>query len=190
MELMQGLLKRRSRWAFREVPIGLTLIELLVTLLLTAVLSVMGFRVLERFVISQEGLVQQAAFQRSLALTWAQLEADLRSLAALSPKQRVDMLRVEEGGFFIGDSRWQVQKDGVFSRQTLGQTDSMSFMSRVDDVRLALWVGGEERELTTAPNLDLERFARQELGLVVEMRLAGYPHSLRKVFLVPASPGL
>lgn len=49
---MRSSLKARGIGIRRAAPLGLTLIELLVTLLLTAVLSVMGFRVLERFVIS------------------------------------------------------------------------------------------------------------------------------------------
>lgn len=185
---MRSSLKARGIGIRRAAPLGLTLIELLVTLLLTAVLSVMGFRVLERFVISQEGLIQQAAFQRSLALTWSQLEADLKPFASLSPKQRSDMLRIDEDGFLIGMFYWQVQEGGVLSRQILGQSVPTAFMPRVSEARLALWVAGEERDLTAASGPDLQRFARQDLGLVFEIRLVGESNALRKVFFLPASP--
>lgn len=98
------------------------------------------------------------------------------------------MLRIDEDGFLIGMFYWQVQEGGVLSRQILGQSVPTAFMPRVSEARLALWVAGEERDLTAASGPDLQRFARQDLGLVFEIRLVGESNALRKVFFLPASP--
>jgi prepilin-type N-terminal cleavage/methylation domain-containing protein len=172
----------------QSTPLGLTLIELLVTLLLTSILSVMGFRVLERFVISQEGLVEQARFQRGLALTWAQVESDIQSLAMLSPKQRSESIFINEDHVHIGPANWQVSAEGRLARISAQPSQAVTLMSNIDQIRLGLWVSGEERDFSSVSSLDLQRFARQKIGIVFELRLRGEPYSLRKVFLLPASP--
>lgn len=169
-------------------PLGLTLIELLVTLLLTSILSVMGFRVLERFVISQEGLVEQARLQRGLALTWAQVESDIQSLATLSPQQRSKLIFMNEDQVQIGPANWQVSAEGRLARISAQQSQAVTLMTNIDQMRLGLWVSGEERDFSSMSSLDLQRFARQNIGIVFELRLRGEPYPLRKVFFLPASP--
>ena len=181
------LAARRSRSATRAIdPFGLTLIEMLVTLLITAILAVMGFRVIERFAISQEGLTYQASLQRSLAMTWSQIEQDLETLSFLSPRQRSAQLSQTPQGYRVGPVTWGLDKDGAFSRTSFSDSNPMVFMKQVTSVRFALLDGNDEREIGAYAAGEIERLSRQELGVAVEIQMAGDPLPLRKIFPLPA----
>ena len=181
------LAARRSRSATRAIdPFGLTLIEMLVTLLITAILAVMGFRVIERFAISQEGLTYQASLQRSLAMTWSQIEQDLETLSFLSPRQRSAQLSQTPEGYRVGPVTWGLDKDGAFSRTSFSDSNPMVFMKQVTSVRFALLDGNDEREIGAYAAGEIERLSRQELGVAVEIQMAGDPLPLRKIFPLPA----
>ena len=178
---------RRSLSATRAIdPFGLTLIEMLVTLLITAILAVMGFRVIERFAISQEGLTYQASLQRSLAMTWSQIEQDLETFSFLSPRQRSAQLSQTPEGYRVGPVTWGLDKDGAFSRTSFSDSNPMVFMKQVTSVRFALLDGNDEREIGAYAAGEIERLSRQELGVAVEIQMAGDPLPLRKIFPLPA----
>ena len=168
-------------------PSGLTLIEMLVTLLITAILAVMGFRVIERFAISQEGLTYQASLQRSLAMTWSQIEQDLETFSFLSPRQRSAQLSQTPQGYRIGPVTWGLDKDGAFSRTSFSDSNPMVFMQQVTSVRFALLDGNDEREIGAYSAGEIERLSRQELGVAVEIQMAGDPLPIRKIFPLPAA---
>ena len=168
-------------------PSGLTLIEMLVTLLITAILAVMGFRVIERFAISQEGLTYQASLQRSLAMTWSQIEQDLETFSFLSPRQRSAQLSQTPQGYRVGPVTWGLDKDGAFSRTSFSDSNPMVFMQQVTSVRFALLDGSDEREIGAYSAGEIERLSRQELGVAVEIQMAGDPLPIRKIFPLPAA---
>jgi prepilin-type N-terminal cleavage/methylation domain-containing protein len=168
-------------------PSGLTLIEMLVTLLITAILAVMGFRVIERFAISQEGLTYQASLQRSLAMTWSQIEQDLETFSFLSPRQRSAQLSQTPQGYRIGPVTWGLDKEGAFSRTSFSDSNPMVFMQQVTSVRFALLDGSDEREIGAYSAGEIERLSRQELGVAVEIQMAGDPLPIRKIFPLPAA---
>ena len=179
---------RRSLSATRAIdPFGLTLIEMLVTLLITAILAVMGFRVIERFAISQEGLTYQASLQRSLAMTWSQIEQDLETFSFLSPRQRSAQLSQTPQGYRVGPVTWGLDKDGAFSRTSFSDSNPMVFMKQVTSVRFALLDGNDEREIGAYAAGEIERLSRQELGVAVEIQMAGDPLPIRKIFPLPAA---
>ena len=168
-------------------PSGLTLIEMLVTLLITAILAVMGFRVIERFAISQEGLTYQASLQRSLAMTWSQIEQDLETFSFLSPRQRSAQLSQTPQGYRVGPVTWGLDKEGAFSRTSFSDSNPMVFMQQVTSVRFALLDGSDEREIGAYSAGEIERLSRQELGVAVEIQMAGDPLPIRKIFPLPAA---
>jgi prepilin-type N-terminal cleavage/methylation domain-containing protein len=168
-------------------PSGLTLIEMLVTLLITAILAVMGFRVIERFAISQEGLTYQASLQRSLAMTWSQIEQDLETLSFLSPRQRSAQLTQSPQGYRVGPVTWGLDKEGALSRTSFSDSNPMVFMKQVTSVRFALLDGNDEREIGAYSAGEIERLSRQELGVAVEIQMAGDPFPTRKIFPLPAA---
>ena len=179
---------RRSLSATRAIdPFGLTLIEMLVTLLITAILAVMGFRVIERFAISQEGLTYQASLQRSLAMTWSQIEQDLETFSFLSPRQRSAQLSQTPEGYRVGPVTWGLDKEGAFSRTSFSDSNPMVFMQQVTSVRFALLDGSDEREIGAYSAGEIERLSRQELGVAVEIQMAGDPLPIRKIFPLPAA---
>ncbi|MDP4617303.1 MAG: prepilin-type N-terminal cleavage/methylation domain-containing protein [Burkholderiaceae bacterium] len=182
------LAARRSLSATRAIdPFGLTLIEMLVTLLITAILAVMGFRVIERFAISQEGLTYQASLQRSLAMTWSQIEQDLETFSFLSPRQRSAQLSQTPQGYRVGPVTWGLDKEGAFSRTSFSDSNPMVFMQQVTSVRFALLDGSDEREIGAYSAGEIERLSRQELGVAVEIQMAGDPLPIRKIFPLPAA---
>lgn len=168
-------------------PSGLTLIEMLVTLLITAILAVMGFRVIERFTVSQEGLLYQASTQRSLAMTWAQIEQDLMTVSFFSPRQRSVQLAQIPQGYRLGPVAWGLDKDGALSRTSLLDSNSMAFLGQVVSVRFTLINGNEEREIGAYSASEIERLSRQALGIAVAIQMQGDPLPLRKIFPLVAS---
>ena len=168
-------------------PSGLTLIEMLVTLLITAILAVMGFRVIERFAISQEGLTYQASLQRSLAMTWSQIERDLETFSLLSPRQRSAQLTQTPQGYRVGPVTWGIDKEGAISRVSFSDSTPMAFMQQVTSVRFALLDGDDEQEISAYSAGEIERLSRQEIGVVVEIQVAGDPLPIRKIFSLPAA---
>jgi prepilin-type N-terminal cleavage/methylation domain-containing protein len=164
-------------------PLGLTLIEMLVTLLITSILALMGFRVIERFTISQEGLSYQSATQRGLALTWAQIEQDLEILSFLSPRQWSVQLARTPLGYRMGSVTWTLGEDGALIRTGLVDSTSMVFLRQVASVRLTLIHGDEERELGAYSPTEIERISRQAFGIAVAIQMKGEPAPLRKIFL-------
>lgn len=64
-------------------PLGLTLVELLITLLVFSVLTMMGYQALRLMVDHQQRLVTEGSNLRDKALLWARLERDLSVLASV-----------------------------------------------------------------------------------------------------------
>jgi prepilin-type N-terminal cleavage/methylation domain-containing protein len=168
-------------------PSGLTLIEMLVTLLITAILAVMGFRVIERFTISQDGLLYQASTQRSLAMTWVQIEQDLTTVSFFSPRQRSVQLAQIPQGYRLGSVVWGLDKNGALSRTSLLDSNSMAFLGQVVSVRFTLINGNEEREIGAYSASEIERLSREGLGIAVAIQMRGDPLPLRKIFSLVAS---
>ena len=63
----------------------------------------------------------------------------------------------------------------------------MVFMQQVTSVRFALLDGSDEREIGAYSAGEIERLSRQELGVAVEIQMAGDPLPIRKIFPLPAA---
>lgn len=126
----------------RRPPLGLTLIELLVTLAVLAILSVMSFRALESMVLSRDRLLGQAFLQRQLAMAFAQIESDLRvfrSLDAAQARQALRFSATAQGWLLVmPGASWEFEADRLVRRSLRGPTVPRLMISGLGDATVSL----------------------------------------------------
>ena len=100
----------------QRAPLGMTLIEVLVTLAVMAVLSLMSFLALERLAMGKTSLLQTAQEQRRLLLIQAQVERDLQPLNRMQPNERVNALSLGESRLSMPSAEWFWNEQGLYRR--------------------------------------------------------------------------
>ncbi|NDC35776.1 MAG: prepilin-type N-terminal cleavage/methylation domain-containing protein [Synechococcaceae bacterium WB9_2_112] len=117
----------------RSPPLGMTLIEVLVTLSVMAVLSLMSFLALERLAAGKTSLLQSAQDQRRMLLIQAQIEQDLQPLTRMLPNERVQALVLEEARLRTPQAMWFWTDRGLFRQGLSG--------SAADTAVTQFWTG-------------------------------------------------
>lgn len=108
----------------RRSPSGMTLIEVLVTLAVMAVLSLMSFLALERLAMGKTSLLQTAQDQRRLLLIQAQIERDLQPLNRMQPNERVNALALGESLLRMPSAEWFWNERGLYRRTLTAGSES------------------------------------------------------------------
>ncbi len=133
----------------RRPPWGMTLIEVLVTLSVMAVLSLMSFLALERLALGKASLLQVAQDQRRLLLIQTQIERDLQPLSRMQPNERVSALVLGESRLQVPNAEWYWNAEGLFRREfdSSPQASATQFWSGPLTLRMEyLAVGGNPEQ--------------------------------------------
>lgn len=109
----------------RRRPLGMTLIEVLVSLFVIALIATLGLRAIDTIALSREGLMRAAVGERKQLLVMSQLEKDLQIVA------RVSSL-LAEGGVLIRDETlllpgviWTWGANGLRRQDTQTKTETI-----------------------------------------------------------------
>ncbi len=81
---------------FEQRSVGMTLVEVLVSLLVIALIAALGLRAIDAIALNREGLIRVAAGERKHLLIMSQLEKDLQLVTRHSPV-------IVDGGLLIRD---------------------------------------------------------------------------------------
>lgn len=109
-------------------PLGLTLVELLITLLVFSVLTVMGYQALALMVEHQHRLTLEGKNLRDNVLVWARLERDLSALASVPVSQLSDWI-----SWSGGESSYQldlVNASWLWNGESLIRIDKQHYSPR------------------------------------------------------------